>query len=97
MGNVYTVKSEVSGSGNLTLRGYATSIDVLVSGSGSLKGFECPFESGKVKVSGTGSAEVNSTNSLEAYVLGSGSIKYKGNTKTTTKKVYGSGTIETAY
>jgi Putative auto-transporter adhesin, head GIN domain len=92
-----TVKAEVSGSGNLTLRGYGTTLDALVSGSGSLKGFECPLENGKVKVSGTGSAEVNATTNLEAYVLGSGSIKYKGRTKTVTKKVYGTGLIDTSY
>lgn len=92
-----TVKAEVSGSGNLTLRGYGTSLDALVSGSGNLKGMDCPMETGKIKVSGTGSAEVNATASLEAYVLGSGNIKYKGTTKTVTKKVYGSGSIDTVY
>lgn len=92
-----TIKAEVSGSGNLTLRGYGTTLDASISGSGNLKGFDCPLETGKVKVSGTGSAEVNATNSLEAYVLGSGSIKYKGRTKIVTKKVYGTGLIDTVY
>jgi Putative auto-transporter adhesin, head GIN domain len=92
-----TVKAEVSGSGSLTLRGYATSLDALVSGSGNLKGFECPFEMGKLKLSGSGSAEVNVTNSLEAYVHGTGSIKHKGNTKTLTKKVYGAGSVDRVY
>lgn len=92
-----TVKSEVSGSGNLTLRGYGTSLDALVSGSGGLKALDCPMETGKVKVSGTGFAEINATASLEAYVLGSGSIKYKAQTKTVTKKVYGSGSIDSVY
>ncbi len=92
-----TVKAEVSGSGNLTLRGYATSLDASLSGSGNLKGFDCPLETGKVRVSGSGSAEVNVSNSLEAYVHGSGNIKHKGNTKTLTKKVYGSGTIDRMY
>jgi hypothetical protein len=92
-----TVKAEVSGSGNLTLRGYATSLDASLSGSGNLKGFECPVEIGKVRVSGSGSAEINVSNSLEAYVHGSGNVKHKGNTKTLTKKVYGSGTIDRIY
>ena len=92
-----TVKAEVSGSGNLTLRGYATSLDALVSGTGNLKAFECPVEMGKMKLTGSGSAEVNVSASLEAYVHGSGSIKHKGNTKTLTKKVYGSGTVERVY
>jgi hypothetical protein len=92
-----TVKAEVAGSGTLTLRGYATSIDALVSGSGSIKGFECPLENAKVKISGSGTSELNVTNTIEATVLGNGIVKHKGNTKNTTKKVYGSGSVDRAY
>lgn len=91
------VKAEVAGSGNLAIRGYATNIDALVSGSGTLNAFTCPVEIAKVKVSGSGSAEVNATNTIDATVLGSGQVKHKGNTKTTQKKIYGSGTVERAY
>jgi hypothetical protein len=92
-----TVKAEVSGSGSMTLRGYATSIDAVVSGSGKIDGFNCPFETAKVKVSGTGTAQLNVSNNIDAVVLGSGQIKHKGNTKTAQKKIYGSGTVDRAY
>jgi Putative auto-transporter adhesin, head GIN domain len=91
------LKVEVSGSGKLALRGYATACEAVLSGSGSLIAFDCPLETGKVKVSGSGSAELNVTATLEALVLGSGSVKHKGNTKNTTKKVYGSGSVDRAY
>lgn len=91
------LKAEVSGSGKIMLKGYATSIDALVSGSGAIQAFNCTLDNAKVKVSGSGDCEVNVANSIEALVLGSGNIKHKGNTKTTTKKVYGSGTVERAY
>jgi len=91
------VKAEVSGSGKLGLKGYATSLDAVVSGSGSLNAFNCPLEKAKVKVSGSGLAELNVTESLEALVAGSGSVKHKGNTKNTIKKVYGTGTVDRAY
>lgn len=91
------LKAEVSGSGKIMLKGYATSIDALVSGSGSIQAFNCTLDNAKVKVSGSGDCEVNAANSIEALVLGSGSIKHKGNTKTATKKIYGSGTVERAY
>jgi hypothetical protein len=91
------VKAEVSGSGKLGMKGYATSLDAVVSGSGSLNAFNCPVEKAKVKVSGSGIAELNVSDSLDALVAGSGSVKHKGNTKNTVKKVYGSGTVDRAY
>src|SRR5690349_22521738 len=92
-----TVKAEVSGSGSMTLRGYATSIDAVISGSGKIDGFNCPFETAKVKVSGTGTAQLNVSNNIDAVVMGSGQVKHKGNTKTAQKKIYGSGTVDRAY
>lgn len=92
-----TVKAELSGTGSLTLRGYATTLDANLSGAGNLKGFECPLESAKLRLSGSGSAEINATNNLEAVVLGNGTVKHKGNTKTVTKKVYGQGAVDRAY
>lgn len=91
------IKAEVSGSGKLNLRGYATNIDGIVSGSGSLTAFNCPSETAKIKVSGSGSAELNVSNNIDALMVGSGSIKHKGNTKTVQKKIYGTGTVDRAY
>jgi hypothetical protein len=92
-----TIKAEVSGSGTLTLKGYGTSLDATVSGTGNLKAFDCPLETAKVKVAGSGTCELNVTNNLEALVLGSGAVKHKGSTKTASKKIYGSGTVDRAY
>ncbi|WP_236675962.1 head GIN domain-containing protein [Chryseolinea lacunae] len=92
-----TVKAEVSGSGLLTLRGYATSVDATVSGTGGINGFNCPVETAKVKVSGTGFANLNVSSNIDATVLGSGTVKHKGNTKTAQKKIYGSGIVDRAY
>ena len=92
-----TIKSEVSGSGTMTLRGYATLLEGVVSGSGSINGFNCALEKAKVKVSGSGSCQLNVTDNLDALVLGSGNVKHKGNTKTAIKKIYGSGAVDRAY
>ena len=91
------LKTEIGGSGNIILKGYATSNDIELSGSGNLNAFDCEIESAKIKVSGSGSAELSVTASMDAVVMGSGSIKHKGNTKSVTKKVYGSGVIDRAY
>jgi hypothetical protein len=92
-----TVKTEISGSGNITLKGYASSNQITNSGSGTLNAFTCELESAKVKLAGSGSAEISVTGSLDAQILGSGSVKHKGNTKNVTKKVYGSGSVDRAY
>jgi hypothetical protein len=92
-----TIKAEVSGSGTMTLRGYGTSVDAVVSGSGQINGFNCPVETAKVKVSGTGTAQLNVSSNIDAVVLGSGQVKHKGNTKTAQKKIYGSGSVDRAY
>jgi hypothetical protein len=91
------LKAEVSGSGRLAIKGYATSCDALVSVSGSFTACDCPMETGKVKISGSGIAELNVTNTIDALVVGSGTIKHKGNTKNATKKVYGTGSVDRAY
>jgi hypothetical protein len=91
------VKLDVSGSGKILLKGYATSAEAVISGSGDISAFNCPLDVAKIKVSGSGGCEMNVTTTIDAVVVGSGSIKHKGNTKNTTKKVYGSGTVERAY
>lgn len=91
------VTAEVSGSGKMLLKGYATHVNAVLSGSGSLNAFTCALETAKVKISGSGICELNVTTTLDALVLGSGAVKHKGNTKSTTKKIYGSGSVDRAY
>lgn len=89
-----TVKAEMTGNGNMVVKGYATSIDVIVSGPGSFNSLACPLDVAKVKVSGSGTCQLNVAQNLDAIVLGNGQVKHKGNTRNTTKKIYGSGTVE---
>lgn len=91
------VKAEVSGSGKMGIKGYASNLEGVVSGSGAINAFNCPLEKATIKVSGTGLAELNVTDTITATVVGSGSVKHKGNTKNATKKVYGSGSVDRAY
>lgn len=91
------VKAQVTGSGNMALRGYATSLDALISGAGTIHGYNCPLETAKVKVSGSGICELNVSNTIDAIVAGSGLIKHKGNTKNAQKKIYGTGSVDRAY
>ncbi len=92
-----TIKTELSGAGSITLKGYAAYNEINMSGSGNLNAYNLELETAKIRVSGSGVAELTVTSSLEASVLGSGAVKHKGNTKTVTKKAYGTGTIDRAY
>ena len=91
------VKAEVTGSGSIALRGYATSLEALLSGAGTINAYNCPMDNAKVKVSGSGICELNVTNTIDAIVAGSGLVKHKGNTKNAQKKVYGTGSVDRAY
>jgi hypothetical protein len=91
------VKAEVSGAGKIQLKGYANSCDVVVSGTGSINAFDCTIETSKTRINGSGIAELNVSTSLDAVVAGNGAIKHKGNTKSTSKKIYGSGSIDRSY
>jgi hypothetical protein len=91
------LKTEISGSGNVTLKGYAATNDIVMSGSGSMNAYSCELESAKVKISGSGTCEITVSAALDAVVLGSGIVKHKGNTKNVTKKVYGAGSVDRAY
>jgi Putative auto-transporter adhesin, head GIN domain len=91
------LKTEISGSGNVILKGYATTNDIVMSGSGSMNAFACELETAKLKISGSGTCELTVSATLDAIVLGSGSVKHKGNTKNVSKKVYGSGAVDRAY
>jgi hypothetical protein len=92
-----TVKAELSGTGVMTVKGYATSMDAVVSGSGTLDGYKFALETAKARVSGPGLCQLNVANNIDAMVLGTGQVKHKGNTKTAQKKIYGAGSIERAY
>ncbi|MBL6445252.1 DUF2807 domain-containing protein [Fulvivirga sp. 29W222] len=91
------VKTKISGSGNIAVKGYASDNDISISGSGSVHAYDCELEQADVKISGSGICEIKVSDNLQAEIYGSGTIKHKGNTKSVTKKVYGSGEVERAY
>lgn len=86
-----------SGSGLIKLQGYANIADLTQSGYGKIEAFKLDLKEMKAQLTGSGDAEVNVADNLLASVYGSGSIKFKGNTKEVTKKEYGSGKVERTY
>lgn len=87
------VKTAVSGSGDVTLSGNTGELDISVSGSGDVMAYG--LEAGTIKVSVTGSAdvEVTATELLQAWISGSGDIKYRGSPAKVEAKSVGSGSV----
>lgn len=91
------LNSEISGTGEIKVKGYADNNKITISGSGAMRAYNCELTKADVKVSGSGLCEINVTESLDAKVLGSGTIKHKGQTKNVVKKIYGRGSVEREY
>ena len=84
----------VSGSGDVKIGGSAESINLEISGSGNIKANNLKTQKALCRVSGSGDISCNVKQSLEAYVSGSGDIKYSGSPSSVKTRVTGSGDIE---
>ena len=83
----------ISGSGDISLSGTSDNVDLRISGSGDVKASNLVAQSIKCSVSGSGNINCNAQKALEAYVSGSGDIRYKGSPGSVKTKVSGSGDI----
>jgi hypothetical protein len=76
--NAPRVSAEVSGSGNIDLRGETKTADLDLTGSGHAHCFDLKTENTRVQISGAGTAEVYASVRLNAEVSGAGTVDYKG-------------------
>jgi len=73
------ISSEISGSGNMYLKGNSLTHETEVSGSGNVRAFDLITKEAKARISGSGDCELTARDKLEARISGSGTIRYKGN------------------
>lgn len=85
--------ANISGSGSIVLAGTTGQLDVKIAGSGNYKGFDMTSKNAKISISGSGDAETNVSEKLDAAISGSGNVLYKGNAEASIKTV-GSGTLK---
>jgi Putative auto-transporter adhesin, head GIN domain len=76
--NAPHISAEVSGSGNIDLKGETKAADLSLTGAGHAHCFDLKSETTKVDISGAGSAQVFASVRLDAEVSGAGSVDYKG-------------------
>lgn len=91
--DVKSLEASISGSGDVKLSGRADNSTVSVGGSGDYSGRNVITLNTSVRVSGSGDASVNASNSVNASVSGSGDISYSGNPKSVASSKSGSGDI----
>ncbi len=83
---------DISGSANALLEGSITNLDAEITGSGWLKSFNLQSDFADVRITGSGSAEVNVTSDLDAFITGSGDVFYKGHPHVSSE-ISGSGKV----
>ena len=90
---VKMLETRLSGSGDIKLTGSAESSTVSIVGSGNFTARSMISVNCSVRVAGSGDAQVNVSNSLNASVSGSGDIHYSGNVRQISTSKSGSGDI----
>jgi len=86
----------VAGSGDVQISGSADEARFGVAGSGDIDARNFSAKKVSVSISGSGDAHVTATEALEAKVAGSGDITYAGHPRDVSRRVSGSGSIESA-
>ena len=94
--NANQIKALISGAGNLHLAGNSKLLAAKVSGAGDLKSYDLVSDSVIVKISGSGSAKVNSTKAIDAEVSGAGNVIYKGEPVERNVNISGAGSVRQA-
>jgi Putative auto-transporter adhesin, head GIN domain len=90
-----TLEVSSEGSADIVLTGSAAALDVEVDGSGSADLADLRARAARVKVRGSGDADVRADERLDVDVDGSGSVRYHGDPELT-QRVEGSGDLSRA-
>ena len=91
--NGTSIDSNVSGSGKFDLDGTITDQKVKISGSGKYFAKGLTSDTADVRISGSGTIELNVENELDVDISGSGKVRYLGSPEIN-QEISGSGSIE---
>ncbi len=87
------IKATVQGSGDVLLKGNATSFETRIQGSGDVDALELVATDVRAAIMGTGNVAVHCTGFLDASIMGTGDIRYRGNPTEVRQSVKGTGSI----
>jgi hypothetical protein len=88
------LKADMSGAGNMTLKGKATEIDMDMSGAGNIDAVNLAAEKGRCDVSGVGRISCDVRDDLQAHVSGIGGVRYKNKPTNLSKHISGIGKVK---
>lgn len=75
------IQGSVSGCSNLTLKGSAETVSLNISGCSSYEALNLETKIARVSAHGSSNATIHCTQTLEADIKGSATVRYKGNAK----------------
>lgn len=87
------VEAEITGSGNIDLKGQTKRLESQIAGSGDIHAIDLQSEESRVKIMGSGNAEVYASVKLDVSISGSGDVRYKGGAQVNTN-IAGSGNVQ---
>ncbi|HEX6915964.1 MAG TPA: head GIN domain-containing protein [Chitinophagaceae bacterium] len=90
--NTPVVAVDIAGSGEVRLEGETRDATVDIKGAGSYDASQLLTEKTEVDITGSGEANVHADVSLDAHIIGSGTVYYRGNANVKSKTT-GSGKI----
>lgn len=89
----HLMEADLAGSGDIIMKGSATRAEINIAGSGDIEAFDLKANDTSVNISGSGTAQVYCDGYLDAKIIGSGDVVYKGSPKKEDSKSIGSGKI----
>jgi len=87
------VDANISGSGDIALRGTVENFSPTISGSGSIKAFALVAEEVSARISGSGNIQTTAAEKLNVTISGSGNVRYKGSPASVNTTISGSGKL----
>jgi hypothetical protein len=92
--NTDSLKLAINGSGSIVMAGAAKRLDAAINGSGDLKLSDLGTEIGHIAIAGSGDATVDVSESLQAAISGSGSVRYRPHERLKlSRQIIGSGSV----
>ncbi|WP_405604634.1 head GIN domain-containing protein [Polaribacter sp. Asnod1-A03] len=88
-----SIKASIGGSGSIYLEGNTNEFDCSIAGSGNINAYNLETDELNANVAGSGNIKTTVSSKIDAKVVGSGSIYYKGKPSNIKSKSVGSGDV----